>query len=194
MSEAPRSKVEQSTEQTFLDIKSEAKNESNENKIQDILKGHETKLQEARQEVRVIEEDDPTTNKVLEKLDLYEESDSDLDNLPVSKEVRGDNLKAELKQIRTKLPKRDRAMSSFIHVPIIKKLSESTSKSISRPSGLLGGGLLAFLGTTIYYFYSKNQGIKYNFFVYFLLLVIGFVMGLLIEMLIRLIFIRKQID
>ena len=56
------------------------------------------------------------------------------------------SLKNELNQIRQRLPTSQRLLSKAIHQPVIRRTSDISAKTITRPYGLLGGGLLAFLG------------------------------------------------
>jgi translation elongation factor EF-G len=86
-----------------------------------------------------------------------------------------------LKRARRHLPTYSRAMSKVIHQPIVDTLSEATAKTVGRPSGIIGGGLLALVGTSIYYYLAKHFGYSYNSFVFLLLMVVGFVLGWSIE-------------
>lgn len=97
-------------------------------------------------------------------------------------------LKRELKNIRRNLPAVDRAFSHIIHQPVIKVISETTSKTLSRPSGLLGGGIVAFIGTAGYYYLASHIGFTYNYAIFFELFIGGFALGLLLELLLRFLF------
>lgn len=52
-------------------------------------------------------------------------------------------------------------MSKVIHQPVVRNVSEAAGKTVSRPSGLLGGSLMAFIGTSAYFYLAANQGFKY---------------------------------
>jgi hypothetical protein len=75
-----------------------------------------------------------------------------------------------------------RVMSRVIHQPVVDSISEVTAKTVGRPSGILGGGLVALAGTSAYYYIAKHYGYNYNSFVFLLLLVIGFMLGWTIEL------------
>jgi translation elongation factor EF-G len=91
-----------------------------------------------------------------------------------------------LKRARRHLPAYSRAMSKVIHQPAVDTVSEVVGKTIGRPSGIIGGGLLALTGTSIYYYLAKHYGYNYNPFVFLLLLVVGFVLGWSVEVVYKL--------
>jgi hypothetical protein len=64
--------------------------------------------------------------------------------------------------------------------------SEAAGRTVSRPSGLLGGGLVAFLGTTGYLYLARHIGFTYNYLVFLLLLAGGFILGVSLELLVHL--------
>lgn len=90
-------------------------------------------------------------------------------------------LNQELKLIREKLPVSQRFFSQVTHQPLISKASEVSSKTIGRPSGLLGGGILAFCGSLTYLLFSKYVGMKYNFLIFVILFVIGYGLSVIAE-------------
>lgn len=90
-----------------------------------------------------------------------------------------------LGRIRSRLSMPDKALSKVMHNKIIEPLSEGLGKTAARPSGLLGGGIVALLGSTVLLYMAKHYGFRYNFFVFFILLAGGFIMGILAELLIR---------
>jgi len=99
----------------------------------------------------------------------------------INRELKAITLRRELQQLRRSLPAPERALSKVVHQPVVRAISETAGKSLTRPSGLLGGGLVAFLGTSSYVYLAKHLGFTYNYFVFFLLLVVGFIIGLLLE-------------
>jgi translation elongation factor EF-G len=82
-----------------------------------------------------------------------------------------------LKRARKHLPTYSRAMSKIIHQPVVDNISEAIGKTVGRPSGIIGGGLLALFGTSIYYYLARHYGYNYNPFVFILLMVVGFILG-----------------
>jgi hypothetical protein len=87
----------------------------------------------------------------------------------------------ELLRVQRALSLPSRSLSKLIHQPVVRAVSEATAGTVSRPSGLLGGGLLAFLGSSAYLYWAKHIGIRYNYFIWLLLFVGGFLAGLLLE-------------
>jgi hypothetical protein len=87
----------------------------------------------------------------------------------------------QLSRVQRSLSSPARSLSKLIHQPAIRAVSEAAAGTVSRPSGLLGGGLIAFLGTSAYLYWAKHIGIRYNYFVWLLLFVGGFIVGLLLE-------------
>jgi translation elongation factor EF-G len=92
-----------------------------------------------------------------------------------------------LKRARRHLPTYSRAMSKIIHQPAVDAVSEAVGKTVGRPSGIIGGGLMALVGTSIYYYLAKHYGYSYNSFVFLLLMSVGFVLGWTAEVIFKLI-------
>jgi hypothetical protein len=104
----------------------------------------------------------------------------------INRDLRQITLRRELQHIRRELPVPQRVLSRVVHQPAVRVISEAAGKTISRPSGLLGGGLVALLGTTSYLYLAKHIGFTYNYFVFMALFVGGFIVGLVLELLVHL--------
>jgi len=104
----------------------------------------------------------------------------------LSRELRQASLSHELSEIRRRLPAPQRAFSRVIHQPAIRTVSEAAGRSVSRPSGLLGGGLVAFIGSCSYLYLARHTGYRYNYLVFLILLAGGFVLGVILEALVYL--------
>jgi hypothetical protein len=100
----------------------------------------------------------------------------------VSRELKNITVKREIQHIQRKLSAPKRQLSKVIHQPAVRVVSEAAGKTVSRPSGLLGGGLVAFLGTTSYFYLAQHVGFTYNYFVVILLMVGGFALGVILEL------------
>jgi len=126
--------------------------------------------------------------KVLEQppvhlaLPVDESSDGDQQQY-IDRALKRISLKNELRSIRQKLPLDQKILSKTIHQPVISKTSDLTSKTIARPIGLLVGGIFAFIGSLVYFFFDKYIGIEYNYLVFILLFVLGYVIASLFELL-----------
>jgi hypothetical protein len=108
------------------------------------------------------------------------------------KELKADAYKRSLSRVQSRLNVVDRGFSKIAHQPVIDSASNVMSKTVARPSGILGGGICALLGSSFLLYLTKRYGFEYNFFVYFLLLAIGFVLGMTAELVIRAILKRKR--
>lgn len=105
----------------------------------------------------------------------------------VHKELKAASYKQTLRHVQTKLKGSDKTLSRVVHQPAVEKLSNVGAKTIARPSGVLGGGFIALLGSSALLYMSKHYGFEYNFTVFFLLFIVGFMAGVILEGLIRLI-------
>lgn len=139
-------------------------------------------LEQARSsvEAHIISNENP-----LKRLEA-EESDKAAAAAPsfINKELKDITLKRELKQLQRHLPASQRALSKVVHQPVIRALSEASAKTLSRPSGLLGGGLTAFVGTSAYLYFAKHIGLRYNYSVFLVLFLGGFLLGLGLELIV----------
>ena len=147
------------------------------------------KLQEARETIKHTHEQ---TNNPLQQLKAAETAQQMPPALPINRELKHITLQRELSQLQRKLPLPQRLLSRTIHQPIVRTVSEAGAKSLTRPSGLLGGGLIAFLGSSSYLYLAKHIGFTYNYVVLWLLFVAGFIFGLVIEMAVWLFAARKH--
>lgn len=95
------------------------------------------------------------------------------------------NYQHTVASLRREMSAGSRLFSSFIHIPIVDRLSDFTAKTIGRPSLLLGavtGGLV--FGATLY-IYGRHYGLWLQGSEIVIGLIIGAFTGLLIEGVIR---------
>ena len=126
---------------------------------------------------------------------IKEETEKDNPNIAIPEQNPKNNyIDQNLQNIQTKqlfnnirhyLPILDKQLSKVIHQPVIEEVSDKTSKTIARSSGVLGGSILAFVGSLSYLIFVKYVGITYNYTWVFIFFIIGFIVGLAIELLIR---------
>lgn len=100
----------------------------------------------------------------------------------IDRAMKSISLKNELSSIRQKLPFDQKLLSQAIHRPIVKKTSEIASKTITRPVGLLGGGIFAFFGSLVYLSFTKYAGVKYNYLIFLMLFVLGYIVASMLEL------------
>jgi len=139
-------------------------------------------VEAAREAIEEINEEDKSPSP-MEKLKKETDSGKALGHSEINEELQKITLRRELKNIRRKLSGPDKALSSVIHQPAIRVASEAGAKTIARPSGLLGGGVTAFIGTSAYLVLANQMGFSYNYFVFIALFIIGFAVGLTFEIL-----------
>ncbi|MCA9332373.1 hypothetical protein KDA00_00700 [Candidatus Saccharibacteria bacterium] len=104
---------------------------------------------------------------------------------PNQKELKTDAYQKTLKNVRRRLSKPDKLLSKVIHNKTVESVSEVGGKTIARPSGILGGGLCALLGSAFLLYMSSHYGFEYNYFVFFMLFAGGFFVGMFGELLLR---------
>ena len=124
------------------------------------------------------------TKNPLEAFQEAEAAKAEPESTLITPELKAATKNRQLKQVQRRLPGSSRALSKVIHQPAIRVISEAAGNTISRPSGLLGGGLIAFLGSAVYLYLTKHVGMPYNYFVFSLLFVGGFAVGLILELIV----------
>ena len=103
----------------------------------------------------------------------------------VYNEMKSQTYARTLGRVRSRLSAQDMAMSKFMHNKVVESLSNGVSKTAARPSGILGAGIVTLLGSSVLLYMAKHYGFQYNFFFFFVLLAAGFVLGILVELVIR---------
>lgn len=103
----------------------------------------------------------------------------------VHRKLKNDAYKQTMKRVQSRLHGPKKLMSRAIHQPVIEKISNVGAQTVARPSGILGGGFLALIGSTLLLFMAKRYGFPYNRSVFFLLFLGGFVIGLILEGLLK---------
>lgn len=140
--------------------------------------------QQLEQARNVIEEESASSETSLHDLQANETPDEQSQPGFINQALQTITLHRELQHIQRKLPAPERLLSRFVHQPAVRAISDATGKSISRPSGLLGGGIVALAGTLGYTYLARHIGFQYNYIVFILLFVGGFVAGIVLELLI----------
>lgn len=144
--------------------------------------GH--KAEQARTVVEQAAESSRVEQARIERLEQSEAAPEPTHPGLISRELKSVTLQRELQSIRRRLPVPERVLSRVIHQPAVRIVSEAAGKTVSRPSGLLGGGVIALLGTTGYLYMARHMGFRYNYFVFLVLFGGGFIVGLILELII----------
>ncbi len=92
-----------------------------------------------------------------------------------------------LRKVRTNLKAPDRIFSYVVHNRVIESVSNVGAKTIARPSAFLGGSFAALLGSAILLYMSRQYGFTYNYTVFIVLFTGGFFLGLILELLLKLV-------
>lgn len=100
-------------------------------------------------------------------------------------EMKGQTYARSLSRIRQRLSTPEKAMSKIMHNKILDTVSNGIGKTAARPSGILGGGIFALIGSSALLYMAKKYGFEYNFLIFFMLIGGGFVLGLIAELLIK---------
>jgi len=109
----------------------------------------------------------------------------------INRDVKNQAYQNTLKDVRKQLRPTQKFASKVIHNPAVEAVSELSSKTVARPSALLGSGVFALITTTAVVIASRYYGFRYNFFVLVISLGIGFGLGLIVELILR-VFRRKK--
>lgn len=110
----------------------------------------------------------------------------------VGRDLKNLTFNRTLVRVRKHLKAPDRALSKVIHSPFVDRVSETTSKTVARPSGFLGGGVMALAGTSVLLYLTKKYGYEFNYLAFLLLFASGFMIGLLIEIIVKLALRKKR--
>jgi hypothetical protein len=110
----------------------------------------------------------------------------------IDKAVKLQALNRTLKNLRQHLSPSERSLSRVVHQPVVDAASELGSKTVARPSGILGGGICAFVGSLLFLYLAKHNGFRYNYLLFLIFFVGGFAVGLVIEILFSLLRRIKQ--
>lgn len=110
----------------------------------------------------------------------------------VNRELKAMAYARTMTRVRKQLSPVSQLFSRIVHQPAVNALSEVGAKTVGRPSGIIGGGLAAFVGTSIYYYLTKHYGYEYKFSVFLILLAGGFVVGWAAELLLHFFKFRRR--
>lgn len=115
-------------------------------------------------------------------------------NQPMSlqRELKADAYKHTLEKARTRLSKPAQTFSKIAHQPTIDTVSTVVAKTIARQSGMFVGGLTTLIGSSILLYMTKHFGFTYNYAVFILCFVGGYIVGITLEAIWRLLFRRQR--
>lgn len=103
----------------------------------------------------------------------------------ITKHIKMERYKSTLSHVRRSLSPAQRIMSKLIHQPTIETISEVGAKTVARPSGLLGGSLVALMGSLSVIIVAKRIGFEVPNSIFWVLFLTGFLAGIVIEVFIK---------
>ena len=106
---------------------------------------------------------------------------------PVHRSHKQMTYRATMRRVEGKLPGYQRRFSKVINNDTVDKVSNITSKTVARPSGLLGGGVVAFLALLIVTIYASRYGWEVSGSEFIIFVVVGWAIGLVAEAIYKLI-------
>ncbi len=98
------------------------------------------------------------------------------------KQLKHQSYKRTLAHIQSRLSRPEKLLSKTIHRQTIDRLSTIGGATVARPTGLLGGGLAALVGSVFSLYLAKRYGFTYNFSIFILLFVGGYLISTLLEL------------
>jgi hypothetical protein len=131
--------------------------------------------------LKKIEKEAPTTETLLVEVVKEEKEAGEDELIPVNNSLKNHALHQSLRKVQSKLPAPERAFSKVIHQPIVEQISDVTSETIARPSGLLAGGLFSVMASVGVLIVCRYYGYEYNFLIGLMAFVGGFVCGISLE-------------
>ncbi len=99
----------------------------------------------------------------------------------VNKQLKETAYSRTLTRVQKRLSAPSRVFSKVVHSKALDKPSEVVGNTVARPSSMLGGALLAFVGTSILLWVTRRYGYEYNYLAVILLFIGGMAAGLLAE-------------
>ncbi len=152
---------------------------------------HERQEKEAIKHEKSKEAQDETVEKIRSSVETKAKSSQEYSQTKekakqhhpvlVNKQLKDMAYSRAMVRTRKHLSAPSRAFSKVVHSKVMDKPSEAIGKTVARPSGMVGGALLAFVGTSILLWVTKRYGYEYNYLAVMLLFGIGMVVGLGLE-------------
>lgn len=103
----------------------------------------------------------------------------------INKELKAAALNRTLARLHRQLPWFSKGFSKFTHQPVINNVSQIGEKTIARPYPILSGGIFALIGSSLVLYMAKHYGFRYNALLFVVLFVGGYLLGAILELVIR---------
>ena len=99
----------------------------------------------------------------------------------VNKQLKEMAYSRAMTRVRKHLSLPSRMLSRTVHSKALERPSEIIGNTVARPSGVLGGALIATIGSSVLLWLTKHFGYTYNYLAVILLFVMGLVLGVTVE-------------
>jgi hypothetical protein len=156
-------------------------------------KAEQARQQRSAENLKLLHEMAAKQAETRDKTLIEQPEESETDSLLGMQQSLKTNAYAHtLRRIQQRLPKQARLFSKISHNKTVETISDIGSTTVARPSGLLGGSILAFIGNLTLLYYSKHYGFRYNYALFVILFIGGFLVGSIIEVVVRTLYRRKH--
>ncbi len=158
-----------------------------------VAKAEAAKQARSHENLAALSEQAAEHAKASEHIKPGESSETESDTpLGVQQLLKSQAYEHTLRRIQQKLPKSARTFSRIAHNKTVESISNASAQTVARPSGILGGSLCALLGSLLLLYYSRHYGFKYNYSLFFLLFIGGFLVGVLAELALWFLYSRRH--
>lgn len=99
----------------------------------------------------------------------------------VHRSVKQQTYRATMRRVEAKLPAYQRTFSRFVNNANVDKISNVTARTVARPSGVLGSGVVAVVVMIAVTYYAHTLGFTVSSSVFVVALLIGWIIGLMCE-------------
>ena len=114
-----------------------------------------------------------------------EETTPEVPRVAIDRSVKEAARRRVMRRVQRQLRPDERLLSKFTHNPVVDAASRAAEKTVARPSGLLGGSIFAFVGSSAYLWIARHYGYEYNYLLFLILVIGGFGLGMLAELLLH---------
>lgn len=144
---------------------------------------HQAKIREIRNK---IEESSKTSQELSQANTEEKPKKTEYNDVVAGSQLETQSLKQNLNKIQRKLPSYQRPFSKFVHNKTVEKVSDAAGATIARPSGILFAGIFSFIMSLLVLSVSRYFGYEYNFMIGLASLGGGFIIGLMLEAIMKL--------
>jgi pyruvate dehydrogenase complex dehydrogenase (E1) component len=151
-------------------------------KIGEIHKEEAEKAEAGRESLEVLQEKVEKAAKSREQTAIDQaENKASESAVPIGKNLKDNAYKQSLRSAQRQMKPAQRRFSKFIHKRGVEAVSNVSSATVARPSGLLVGGLFSVISSLVILYICRHYGYEYNFFVGLASFAGGFLLGVFVE-------------